>query len=142
MKTPLWYFGPFAGGFAVPSVALLLSHRLHHLGQSRAQDPVHIPPSRDEGMRIENQMLLLLLRNHCSIWTWVVKEILTFFGRRLRSTYCREFLHMKLCRPAYFFRTTQFKSVSKASAIYPRSLAQSYIVSYYLRWVRLLGQIV
>ena len=30
------------------------------------------------------------------------------FGNRLRSTHCREFLYMKLCRPAYFVRTTQF----------------------------------
>ena len=29
------------------------------------------------------------------------------FGNRLRSTHCREFLYMKLCRPAYFVRTTQ-----------------------------------
>ena len=30
------------------------------------------------------------------------------FGSRLRSTYCREFHDMKLCRPAYFVSTTQF----------------------------------
>ena len=44
--------------------------------------------------------------NHCSNWTWVVEEILAF-GTRLRSTHCREFNYLKLCRPAYFVRTTQ-----------------------------------
>ena len=44
--------------------------------------------------------------NHCSNWIWVVKEILAY-GNRLRSTHCREFRYMKLCRPAYFFRTAQ-----------------------------------
>ena len=29
------------------------------------------------------------------------------FGNMLRSTHCREFLYVKLCRPAYFVRTTQ-----------------------------------
>ena len=29
------------------------------------------------------------------------------FGTRLRSTHCREFNYLKLCRPAYFIRTTQ-----------------------------------
>ena len=27
--------------------------------------------------------------NYCSNWTWVVEEILAFFGTRLRSTHCR-----------------------------------------------------
>ena len=27
-------------------------------------------------------------------------------GTRLRSTHCREFNYLKLCRPAYFIRTT------------------------------------
>jgi len=44
--------------------------------------------------------------NHCSNWTWVVKEILAF-GIRLRSTHCRDFNYLKLCRPAYFVRTTK-----------------------------------
>ena len=43
--------------------------------------------------------------DHCSNWTWVVEEILAY-GDRLRSTHCREFHYMKLCRPAYFVRTT------------------------------------
>ena len=46
--------------------------------------------------------------NHCSNWTWVVEEILAF-GTRLRSTQCKEFKYLKLCRPAYFVRTTQFQ---------------------------------
>ena len=29
------------------------------------------------------------------------------FGTRLRSTRCREFNYLKLCRPAYFIRTSQ-----------------------------------
>ena len=29
------------------------------------------------------------------------------FGTKLRSTHCREFNYLKLCRPAYFIRTTQ-----------------------------------
>ena len=29
------------------------------------------------------------------------------FGTRLRSTHCREFNYLKLCRPAQFVRTTQ-----------------------------------
>ena len=29
------------------------------------------------------------------------------FGNRLHSTHCREFLYVKLCRPAFFVRTTQ-----------------------------------
>ena len=29
------------------------------------------------------------------------------FGNRLRSTHCREFPYLKLCRPADFVRTTQ-----------------------------------
>ena len=44
--------------------------------------------------------------NHFSNWTWVVGEILAY-GNRLRSTHCREFPYLKLCRPAYFVRTTQ-----------------------------------
>ena len=43
--------------------------------------------------------------NHCSNWTWVVLEILAF-GTRLRSTHCREFNYLKLCRPAHFVKTT------------------------------------
>ena len=42
-----------------------------------------------------------------AIGTLVVKDILAF-GNRLRSTHYREFLYMKLCRPAYFVRTTKF----------------------------------
>ena len=37
----------------------------------------------------------------------LLEEILAF-GTRLRSTHCREFNYLKLCRPAYFVRTTQF----------------------------------
>ena len=44
--------------------------------------------------------------NHCSNWTQVVKEILTF-GTRLRSTHCKKLNYLKLCGPAYFVRTTQ-----------------------------------
>ena len=47
-----------------------------------------------------------LLCNHCSNRTWVVEEILAF-GNRLRSTHCREFHYLKLCRPAFFVRTNQ-----------------------------------
>ena len=47
--------------------------------------------------------------NHCSNWTWFVKEILAF-GTRLRSTHCKEFNYLKLSRPAYFIRTTQLLS--------------------------------
>ena len=36
----------------------------------------------------------------------VVEEILAF-GNRLRSMHYREFNYLKLCRPAYFVRTTQ-----------------------------------
>ena len=43
---------------------------------------------------------------HCSNRTWVVEEIFAF-GNRLRSTNCRELNYLKLCRPAYFVRTTQ-----------------------------------
>ena len=50
-----------------------------------------------------------LLCNHCSNWTWVVKEILAF-GTRLRSTHCWELNYLKLCRPAYFVRTNQLLS--------------------------------
>ena len=41
-----------------------------------------------------------------AIGHWVVEEILGF-GTRLRSTHCREFNYLKLCRPDYFVRTTQ-----------------------------------
>ena len=44
-----------------------------------------------------------------SSWTWVVEEMLAF-GNRLRSTHCREFNYLKLCRPAYFVRTTQLQT--------------------------------
>ena len=47
-----------------------------------------------------------LLCDHCSNWTWVAEEILAF-GNRLRSTHCRQFNYLKLCRPTYFVRTTQ-----------------------------------
>ena len=42
--------------------------------------------------------------NPSSNWTRV--EILAY-GNRLRSTHCREFHYLKLCRPAYFVRTAQ-----------------------------------
>ena len=29
------------------------------------------------------------------------------YGTRLRSTHCRVFNYLKLCRPAYFIKTTQ-----------------------------------
>ena len=45
-------------------------------------------------------VVVVLTCNHCSNWTWVVEEILAF-GTRLRSTHCREFNYLKLCRPAY-----------------------------------------
>ena len=51
-------------------------------------------------------MLLLFTMYHCSNWIWVVEEILAF-GNGLRSTHCREFNYLKLCRPAYFVITTQ-----------------------------------
>ena len=40
-----------------------------------------------------------------AIVPWVVEEILACFGSRLHSTHCREFLFVKLCRPAYFVTT-------------------------------------
>ena len=36
--------------------------------------------------------------DHCSNCPWVVEEVL---AKRLRSTHCREFPYLKLCRPAY-----------------------------------------
>ena len=42
--------------------------------------------------------------NPSSNWTRV--EILAY-GNRLRSTHCMQFHHIKLCRPAYFVRSTQ-----------------------------------
>ena len=57
-------------------------------------------------IRLEDICCCGLPCNHCSNWTWVVEEILAF-GTRLRSTHCREFNYLKLCRPAYFVRTTQ-----------------------------------
>ena len=33
------------------------------------------------------------------------------FGTRLRSTHCREFNYLILCRPAYFIRTTQLLNI-------------------------------
>ena len=65
--------------------------------------------------------------NHCSNWTWVVEEILAF-GNRLRSTYCREFNYLKLCRPAHFVRTTQLCIIETAvhcSDQFLRSLPRS-----------------
>ena len=44
--------------------------------------------------------------NRRSNWAWVMEDILVY-GNRLRSTHCREFHYMNLCRPAYFVRTTQ-----------------------------------
>ena len=41
-----------------------------------------------------------------AIWTRVFEDILAY-GKRLRSTHCREFHYLKLCGPAYFVRTTQ-----------------------------------
>ena len=34
------------------------------------------------------------------------------FGNRLRSTHCREFNYLKLCRPAYFVITNTFNLFS------------------------------
>ena len=45
--------------------------------------------------------------NHCSMHGhWLLKKFWPF-GNRLRSTHCREFLCMKLCRSAYFAKITQ-----------------------------------
>ena len=40
--------------------------------------------------------------NHRSRYTWVVEEM-WIYSNRLRSTRCREFFLLKLCRPACFF---------------------------------------
>ena len=40
----------------------------------------------------------------------VVEEIFAF-GNRLRSTHCRDFNYLKLCRAAYFVRTAQLYKV-------------------------------
>ena len=53
-----------------------------------------------------NRLMCCRCCNHLSNWMWVVEEILAF-GTRLRSRRCREFNYLKLCRPAYFVRTTQ-----------------------------------
>ena len=44
-------------------------------------------------------------------------RIFGLIGSRLRSTHCREFLYMKLCRPAYFVRTTQSKLDLKIAVV-------------------------
>ena len=50
------------------------------------------------------------------------------FGNRLRSTHCREFLYVKLCRPAYFVRIThwhgqqQFSCLRILKSTYPHLL--------------------
>ena len=53
------------------------------------------------------------LRNHnlirgCVVVVYHVTIVtILAYGDRLRSTHCREFHYLKLCRPAYFVRTTQ-----------------------------------
>ena len=44
--------------------------------------------------------------NRSSNYAWVVEELLAY-GNRLHSMHCREFHYLKLCRPAYFVRTTR-----------------------------------
>ena len=58
-----------------------------------------IRPSVKSGPGYQLRCCCCLPCNHCSNWTWVVEEILAF-GTRLRSTHCREFNFLKLCRPA------------------------------------------
>ena len=57
-------------------------------------------------MRGQTDVVAVYHMTKGSKWTWVVEEIWTF-GNRLRSTHSREFLYMKLFRPAYFARITQ-----------------------------------
>ena len=47
--------------------------------------------------------------NHCINWTWVVEEILAFYGPRLHSTHCREFNYLKL--PHYYLTLTTSRSI-------------------------------
>ena len=71
-----------------------------HVVETEEHRPVRI--------RQPSAMLLFLFTivTIVAIGTWVVEEILAY-DNRLRSTHCREFHYMKLCRPAYFVGTTQ-----------------------------------
>ena len=55
---------------------------------------------------LKKQWCCCLPCNHYSNSTWLVEKMLAD-GNRLRYTHCREYPYMKLCRPAYFIRTTQ-----------------------------------
>ena len=61
--------------------------------------------------------------NHCSNWTLGVEEILAF-GNKLRSTQYREFLYMKVCRPANLTQLTERQV----------SLIHKYIKCSCLKW--------
>ena len=52
-------------------------------------------------LQIPGKCCCCLPCTHCSNWTWVADQILAY-GYRLHSTHYREFLYLKLCRPAYF----------------------------------------
>ena len=62
-------------------------------------------------------LLLFFTMYHCSNGTWVVEEILAFLvqGCVLRTA---EFNYLKLCRPAYFIRTTQLSTECKFKKIF------------------------
>ena len=77
-----------------------------HVGRAEAGNPSLSTPSESLNITVLIVCRCCLPCNHCSNWTWVVKEILAF-GTRLRSTHCKEFNYLKLCRPAYFVRTTK-----------------------------------
>ena len=68
----------------------------------------------------------------------LLEEILAF-GTRMRSTHCREFNYLKLCRPAYFVRTTQklaliFKGLCTSLTLGLQETAQKYglLLAYFI----------
>ena len=56
--------------------------------------------------RVSTIVVVVYHVTNVAIGHGLLKEILAF-GTRLRSTHCRKYNYLKLCRPAYFIRTTQ-----------------------------------
>ena len=79
----------------------------HHCGRvQRVPDP---PLHHQATLRIEEASTSVVVVYHVTIVTighGLLKKFWSF-GTSLRSTHCREFNHLKLCRPAYLIGTTQ-----------------------------------
>ena len=74
--------------------------------QPTTKRPTFLPTTHSHMLQWLHGVVVVYHVTIVSIGNGLVKKFWPF-GNRLRATHCREFLYMKLCRPAYFVRTTK-----------------------------------